>query len=270
MASAIPVTDAFDAEATRFRRLVQDIPDQDWELPTPAPGWSIRDQVAHVAFVFDLAARAASRPADFLETIKAVPPGPGGFDKAVNAALVPFGAGTPADVLQRWDAAREASSAALAAHDETPVPWLVNPLPAPILLCAGMIEMFGHGQDVADARGVAVERTDALAHHVGFVHRTRDFGYESHGLTPPDHAFRFEITLPSGAEVLLGPEDSPDAITGPAEDLCLLATRRRHHEDLRLHARGAEAVRYLSVAQAYRGPAGPGREPGAAAAYPAA
>lgn len=263
MASAIPVTDAFDAEADAFRRLVQDIPDQDWDLPTPAPGWSVRDQVAHVAFVFDLAAKAAGRPQDFLETLKAVPPGPGGFDKAVNAALVPFGAGTPQDVLRRWDGTRQASFTALSEHDDTPVPWLVNPLPVPILLCAGMIEMFGHGQDVADALGTSVERTDTLAYHVGFVHRTRDFGYESHGLTPPEHAFRFEITLPSGRELALGPEDSPDVITGRAEDLCLLATRRRHHEDLGLDARGPEAERYLTVAQAYRGPAGAGREPGA-------
>ncbi|MDY7090533.1 MAG: wyosine base formation domain-containing protein, partial [Actinomycetota bacterium] len=44
-------------------------------------------------------------------------------------------------------------------------------------------------------------------------------------------------------------------------DFCLLVTRRRHRDDLALVARGAEADRWLGIAQAYRGPAGDGPKP---------
>jgi hypothetical protein len=51
-------------------------------------------------------------------------------------------------------------------------------------------------------------------------------------------------------------------VSGPAEDFCLLVTRRRHRKDLSVVASGAEAERWLDIAQAYRGPAGAGRTPG--------
>lgn len=259
--STAAVLDAFDAESQTFRGLVADLSDAEWGLPTPAEGWSVRDQVAHVAFVFNLAATAASSPRAFADIVDSIPPG--GFNDAVNAGLAPFGAGTTHQVLQRWDSTNAEVSDALAAHDPAePVPWLVNPLPVPVLTVAGMIEMFAHGQDIADAVGSPVTRTDTLAFHAGFVHRTRDFGYLAHGLTPPTHEFRFEIDLPSGARLELGPADSPDVVCGSAEHLCLLATRRRHRDDLDVQAQGDEATRYLTLAQAYRGPAGPGREPG--------
>ncbi|NUS07847.1 MAG: wyosine base formation domain-containing protein, partial [Nonomuraea sp.] len=91
---------------------------------------------------------------------------------------------------------------------------------------------------------------------------TRDFGYLSRGLTPPAEEFRFEITGPSGEVYAYGPEDAAQRVSGPAEDFCLLVTRRRHRADVAVTATGAEADRWLDIAQAYRGPAGAGRRPG--------
>ena len=142
------------------------------------------------------------------------------------------------------------------------VPWLVNPLPPVVLASAGMLELFGHGQDIADALGVTRTRTDHIRFLVEFIARTRDFGYPSRGLTPPAEEFRFEITAPSGATWDIGPADAEQHIVGPAEDLCLLASRRRHHHDLDVKAVGADAEQWLEIAQAYRGPAGDGRTPG--------
>jgi uncharacterized protein (TIGR03084 family) len=96
--------------------------------------------------------------------------------------------------------------------------------------------------------------------------RTWDFGYQARGLTVPDKEFRFELTAVSGELWVFGPADAAQRITGPAVDFCLLVTRRRHRADLSLAAVGAEADRWLDIAQAYRGPAGPGRLPGQFAA----
>jgi len=253
------VFDDLAAESRFIDQMVDDLDPSQWATPTPAPQWTIADQVAHLTFIFWLAKTAAADPATFqLVASKAA----NGFDAAVNAALADF-RGEPAAMLERWRTERAACVAALAAVPPSEVvPWLVRPLPASILACAGIMETFAHGQDIADALDVHREATDRLKHLVGFAILVRDFGYEARGLTPPAEEFRFEITAPSGELWAFGPEDAAQRVSGPAEDFCLLVTRRRHRDDLAVTAVGKEADRWLDIAQAYRGPAGAGRAAG--------
>jgi uncharacterized protein (TIGR03084 family) len=248
------------AEAAEVDALVAGLADRDWDRPTPAPGWSIRHQIGHLAFIFRIAGLSAAQPAAFGEMTKSLA---GGFEQAVNAALEDY-VHDPAEVLlARWRAERDAGIKALAAvPGDQLVPWLVNPLPPYVLACAGMMELFGHGQDVADALGVRPVRTDRIGHLAGFAVRVRDFGYEARNLAPPAEEFRYELTAPSGALWTFGPEDATQRISGSAEDFCLLVTRRRHRYDLDVRAKGTLADQWLDIAQAYRGPAGEGRRPG--------
>ncbi|MHC5705790.1 TIGR03084 family protein [Streptomyces sp. PKU-MA01144] len=249
---------ATDIEETA--RLVEGLDEQAWHTATPAPGWTIADQIAHLTFIFHLAGTAASDPEGFAKLAAGAA---GDFDGAVNAALQQFNAFPPAQLLARFRALGRQSVDALAAVPEGQVvPWLVNPLPPAVLASAGIMEVFGHGQDIADALGVRREPTERLRHLVFFAFLTRDFGYLSRGLTPPADPFRIEVTAPSGEVWAFGPEEAADKVTGPAEDFCLLVTRRRHRDDLSLVATGEEADRWLDIAQAYRGPAGEGRAPG--------
>jgi uncharacterized protein (TIGR03084 family) len=248
------------ADAKEFEGLVSGLAEADWERPTPATGWTVANQVAHLAFVFHLAGTAAGDPDLFTAMIAKVG---ANFDAAVNGALDDYRADPPEVLLSRWRAERDTAIKALAAVPaDQLVPWLVRPLPPAVLGCAGMMELFAHGQDIADALGVTRERTDRLWSVAWFVTLTWDFGYQSRGLTPPDTQFRYELTAPSGAVWEFGPADAEQRITGPAEDFCLLATRRRHRDDLALTATGADADAWLDIAQAYRGPAGEGRRPG--------
>jgi uncharacterized protein (TIGR03084 family) len=248
------------ADTEEFEGLVTGLDAADWQRPTPAPGWTVASQVAHLAFIFRLAGTAAADPDLFVAMMAKAA---SNFDAAVNSALAEY-LGDPPDVLlPRWRAERDTAVKALADVPEGQVvPWLVRPLPAAVLCCAGMMEMFAHGQDIADALGVTRERTDRLWHVAWFATLTWDFGYQSRGLTPPEVQFRYELTAPSGATWEFGPADAEQRITGPAEDFCLLVTRRRHRDDLRIQAVGPDADRWLDIAQAYRGPAGEGRQPG--------
>ncbi|MDA3646995.1 TIGR03084 family metal-binding protein [Saccharopolyspora indica] len=255
------VIDDLTAEATEVDRLVADLTEEQWELPTPAPGWSIKHQIGHLAFIFQIAGMAAARPDDFRAMAEQT--NRTGFDSAVNAVLENYVHDPSEVLLARWRDERDTGIKALAAvSPDQVVPWLVNPLPPVVLGCAGMMELFAHGQDVADALGVRVPRTDRIRNLVGFAVRTWEFGYQSRGLTPPDVEFGFDLVGPSGARWTFGPEDAEQRITGSAEDFCLLVTRRRHRDDLAVSAVGADAEHWLDIAQAYRGPAGPGREPG--------
>ncbi|MFC4533315.1 TIGR03084 family metal-binding protein [Sphaerisporangium dianthi] len=248
------------AEGEQLDDLVAGLTPDQWSLPTPAPGWTVADQIAHLAFIFRIAGTAAADP----EKFKAIAAGAEhDFNGAVNAALADYADDTPEVLLARWRAERAFVVDALAGVPAGQVvPWLVNPLPPIILTCAGIMEQFAHGQDIADALGVSLERTDRIQHLVIFAILTKDFGYQARGLTPPPVEFRWELTAPSGELWAFGPEDAEQRITGPAVDFCLLATRRRHRDDLAVTAVGPDADHWLDIAQCYRGPAGAGRTPG--------
>ncbi|WP_086845230.1 TIGR03084 family metal-binding protein [Amycolatopsis kentuckyensis] len=249
------------AEAEEVDALVAGLADHGWDMPTPAPGWHVRHQIGHLAFIFRIAGLSAAQPEAFVAMTKSLGSIP--FEQAVEGALQEY-IHDPAEVLlTRWRAERDAAIKAIAAvPGDQLVPWLVNPLPPYVLACAGMMELFGHGQDIADALGVRPERTDRIRHLVGFAVRVRDFGYEARNLTPPSEEFRFELTAPSGALWTFGPADAEQRISGSAADFCLLVTRRRHRYDLDVRAKGTLADQWLDIAQAYRGPAGEGRRPG--------
>ena len=260
MAQAPDVIADLIAESEALDAVVAELTDEQWDISTPAPGWAIRHQIAHLAATFRLAGLAAAQPAAFQQVTSRLS---SDFDANVAAAMAEFVVEPPSVLLSRWRAERSTAEKALAAVPSgQPVPWLVRPLPAPVLAAAGMMEVFAHGRDVMDALGVRPTPTDRLGHLVGFAVRTWDFGYLARGLTAPDTEFRFEITAPSGALWAFGPQDAEQRISGPAEDFCLLVTRRRHRDDLAVRAVGSEAEHWLDIAQAYRGPAGPGRSPG--------
>lgn len=248
------------AESEDIDRLVAGLDAEQWSLPTPASGWTIAHQIAHLAFVNHLARLAGSAPERFAAYAARAK---SGFQAAVDAALAEYLADPPEVVLARWRTERAGAVEALAAVAAgRTVPWLANPLPPTVLAAAGLMEVFAHGQDIADALGVRRAYTDRIGHIAWFGTHTRDFGYLARGINPPDESFRFELTAPSGARWDFGPADAGQRITGPGLDFCLLVTRRRHRDDLALTAHGDEADRWLDIAQAYRGPAGTGRVPG--------
>ena len=250
---------ALEAEGDEVDAMVATLGSAQWALPTPAAGWTVAHQVAHLAFIAHLAGLAA-RDHDAFEAVAA--PARVDFQAAVDGALAAYLVDPPDLVLARWRVERAAAADALAAVPPGElVMWLVNPLPPAVLAAAGMMELVGHGQDIADALGVRREPSDRWWHVAAFGARTRDFGYLARGLTPPGEEFRFELTGPSGDLWAFGPEDAAQRVTGPGADFCMLVTRRRHRDDLALVAQGDAADRWLDIAQAYRGPAGAGPIP---------
>ncbi len=127
---------------------------------------------------------------------------------------------------------------------------------------ARLMETWAHGQDVADALGVERTPTGRLRQVAHLGVRTRTFSYLVHGLPAPQADVRVELTAPDGEQWTWGPEDAPDRVTGTALDFCLLVTQRRHRSDLELVTAGG-ADTWLEIAQAFAGPPGAGRPPGA-------
>jgi enediyne biosynthesis protein E11 len=260
MSSPTDVYADLAAEGDALDRVVAALSAAQWDAPSAAPGWTVKHQVAHLSSMARVAGTAASDPGLFVKTLA----GAGeNFDQAVQGLLSPYLAMSPADLLARWRAEREGATRALAALPvKQEVPWVARTIPVGVLASVGIMELFAHGHDIADALGMRRGHTDRIGHLAWLATRNRDFGYEARGLTPPGVPFRFELTAPSGILWEFGPADAENRITGQAADFCLLATRRRHRADLDLHATGQEADRWMDIAQAYRGAPGDGRTPG--------
>ncbi|MDX6218655.1 MAG: hypothetical protein QOJ48_336, partial [Frankiales bacterium] len=139
------------------------------------------------------------------------------------------------------------------------VPWYGPPMSLASFTSARLMETWAHGQDVSDALGLDPVTSDRLRHvcHIGV--QARPYAYLVHGVDNPDTPVRVELTGPGAGE--WGPEDATDRITGTALDFALLVTQRRHLDDLALQIEGATAAQWAGIAQAYAGPAGPGRAP---------
>lgn len=255
------------AENEALDKLVAGLDSPQWALPTPAPGWTIAHQVAHLASIARIAGLAAADPDGFGKLTAGAAED---FDGAVHALLRPYLALAPAVLLDRWRSERDAAAEALSAlPPDQLVPWVARWIPAGVLASAGIMELFAHGQDIADAVGAKRDYDDRIWHLAAFAARNKEFGYLVRGLTPPAEPFRFELTAPSGDRWEFGEADAKQRITGPALDFCLLVTRRRHRDDLALTATGEEADRWLDIAQAYRGSPGEGRSPGQFSGQPA-
>lgn len=258
-AAVIGVVADLEAESAQLDTLVAGLDDAGWATPTPAPGWTIAHQIAHLAWTDEVAAIAATDPDRFGALLSEAASSVATYvDDAAEA-----GAAAPADeILAGWRAARERLADALR---EVPagvkIPWFGPPMSAASMATARLMETWAHGLDVADALGVPVVPTDRIRSvaHIGV--RTRDFAYIVNGRTPPAEPFHYALTAPSGEIWTWGPDDASNSVRGPALDFCFLVTQRRALADLALELTGPDAVEWSGIAQCFAGPPGPGREP---------
>lgn len=247
-----------ETEGDELDALVATLPD--WTDPTPAEGWTIAHQIAHLAWTDEVALRSATDPAGFREVVDHAMRDPEGFVDRGAADRARLGRD---ELLAGWRTGRADLLAALAEVPEGHrLEWFGPPMSAASMATARIMETWAHGQDIVDALGVRRPPTARLRHvaHIGV--RTRDFAYAINQQTPPAEQFRVELTAPDGRTWVWGPEESAQRITGPALDFCLLVTQRRHRDDLALRATGEDAAHWLTIAQAFAGAPGSGRKAG--------
>ncbi|MER7514994.1 TIGR03084 family metal-binding protein [Streptomyces sp. NPDC126499] len=251
------------AESEEVDALVREASDEQWAAVTPAPGWTVAHQIAHLAWTDAAALLAATDPGAFAAEVDKALAAPDRFvdEGAEEGAALP-----PGVLLARWRDGRERLHRVLReAPPGTRFPWYGPAMSAGALATARLMETWAHGQDVADALGVVRAPTARLRHVAWIGLRARDYAYLVRGLTPPAAPFRLELTAPGGVSGdsvwSFGPDDAPQTITGPALDFCLLVTQRVHRADTALVAHGADADAWLDIAQAFAGPAGGGRAP---------
>ena len=241
------------SEGQQLDELIAGLPARAWTTPTPAEGWTIAHQIAHLTWTDKLALSAVTDPHRFC----AIKDSSRDTATEVDAAAATGAALPPGELLASWRASRSALALALATVPPgVSIPWMGPDMGGPSMATARLMETWAHGVDVRDALGrltPANHRLRAIA-HLGV--RTRDFSFLQRSLPAPRSEFLVELTGPDGETWTWGPADAKQQVSGPALDFCLRVTRRRHRDDLALKAVGIDANKWLDIAQAFAGPPG--------------
>ncbi|KLU10966.1 TIGR03084 family metal-binding protein [Kocuria sp. SM24M-10] len=244
-------------EGDLLEELLRPLSAEDWDLPTPAEGWTIRHQIAHLTWTERTVLTALEEPEVFAQLRERFAAETDVVDRGAQEGA----ARPPAEILASWQDSRRRVLERLAAVPEGErIPWIGPPMGAPMMASARIMETFAHGQDVRDALGVPPVASHRLRHvaHLGVA--TRDYAFKQRRLDPPAEPFRVELTHEDKTWTW-GPAEAAQRVHGPALDFALLATRRRHRQDGSLVAEGPDADAWLDIVQAFAGRPGPGRAP---------
>jgi uncharacterized protein (TIGR03084 family) len=247
------------AESAVLLAVVEPLDAAGWATPTPAPGWRIQEQIAHLAYFDEQAALAATNADAFTAELERALADPEGITERIATRSRAM-RGT--EVLDWFRTARaEMVTTFLSLEPSTRVPWYGPPMSVASSLTARIMETWAHGQDVFDALGVAHPSTAAL-HHVAYLGvRTYGFSFVANDQEPPDAPVLVELAAPDGDRWTFGDAEAVDRVRGPALDFALVVTQRRNLADTALEITGSAADRWMHLAQAFAGPPGEGRAP---------
>lgn len=244
------------AEHAALDARVRGLSEEQWRIPTPAAGWDIADCISHLHYFDGTAILALTDEKAFAAHVQEL--FTAGLDSGRDTA---FGRGcSGGELLEDWRRGRSALlDRAAAVPPGSRVPWYGPPMSVASFVTARLMETWAHGQDVADALGLEPVVSERLRHvcHLGVG--ARAYAFLVHEETDPGEPVRVELSGVGGGT--WGPEDATDSVTGSALDFALLVTQRRHLDDVDLTVTGPTAEQWMSIAQAYAGPAGTGREP---------
>lgn len=240
--------------------VVSGLSESDWRLPTPAPGWDVRDQIGHLTYFDRQAVLAVADPEGFASVRDAANADPAGFDAA---HLEMARASTIDTVVEDWRRTRgDLLDVAAQLNPRDRIAWYGPDMSALTFVSARLMETWAHGQDVVDALGIGRPPTRRLRHVCELGIRTRQWSYEVRRMAPPETAARVELLAPGGGTWVIGADIADDLVRGSALDFCLVVTQRRNLADTDLVATGPRAVEWLALSQVFAGAPGAGRRAG--------
>ncbi|MEV7143103.1 maleylpyruvate isomerase family mycothiol-dependent enzyme [Streptomyces tauricus] len=245
----IPVRDALADladEQREFAKLLGALGDADWQRPSAADGWTVADQVAHLADTEEVAADTlADGPRAFAKTVPRY-----ATAEDFTAAGCRRGDGlTPQDLTAWWDRAAARTRRLLAGRAATDrVAWGFG-MTAETFATARLMEHWAHGLDIRDALGLPVDETPRLRRIAVLGHSTLSYALALARVSRPQgRSLRLELTERDGTGHVVGPADATDVLRGPLLAWCRVATRRSRASPAAPTAPGATTAPGASTA----------------------
>jgi uncharacterized protein (TIGR03084 family) len=239
-------------ESTVIESLLAGAGASQWSAPTPAAGWTIGDQVTHLAYFDEAANLAAVDEVAFRDQANELQTHGPDFSAWVADQ---YRSMAPSDQHVWFQRARSQLLATFASLDSrSRLPWYGSPMSAASTVTARIMETWAHGQDIAEALHVEYRQSMRIYHVAHLGVRTFAFSFVVHGLEAPDVPVWVDLEAPDGTRWTWGDPDAPETVTGRALDFCHVTTQRRHLSESALITRGPVATQWLKLAQSFAGP----------------
>lgn len=245
------------AESAVLEALLEPLDTDGWRRPTPAAGWSIFDQIVHLAHFDERARRSITAPDEFRGEARAEAAEGDVVEVSTTAARARHDGPS---ALRWWlDERRLLVETVRPLDPSTRVPWYGPDMTIASSITARLMETWAHGVDVHDALDIPVVPSPRLRHVAFIGARAFANSFTTQGLAVPAVTVGVQLTDTDGSVWAVGPPDADETVRGSLLDFCLLTTQRRHRDDTDLVASGPNTDHWLSIAQAFAGPPGTGR-----------
>jgi uncharacterized protein (TIGR03084 family) len=234
------------AEQQFLDQFLQKIGPKDWERPTPAKGWSIRDTISHLADSAHLAGDALAG-GNAIETYRTAP----NLDALRQEAVKKGRKMRYQDVIEWWRGGRAKVVEPLSRMDaDHRIDWIAGSMSARTFATMRLMETWAHGLDIYAAMKTDVEDTARIRHICFLGWKTLPYAFKA---ADEDYSpVRVEVIGPAYAKWVFGPADTDQVIKGPAGEFARLAVRRIKRKDAKnLKASGDVAETALQVVRAY-------------------
>jgi uncharacterized protein (TIGR03084 family) len=229
------------AEDDALIEVLSQVSTEQWDAPSPAQGWTIRDQVSHLADTNDIC----------IDTIKG---GPRSLNEAAKAFSSPEEftesgcikgrAMSTAEVLEWFRSSARAQQEALAACEpKQRIPWGLG-MSGTMMVTARLMEHWAHGTDIRRGLGLEPLVTPRLRSIAFLTLKAVPYALAYAQVAQPAGTLRAELTY-DGETWNLGPDDADNVITGDALEFCTLGIRRMTRSEtqtLKAHGPLAEAA----------------------------
>lgn len=231
--------------------LLSALSDAEWNRPTAFFGWTVRDQVLHLAQVDAFGLASMRDPEEFATIFAEVRRLQGeGVELSEQARQAAEGL-SPDDILAAWREGYETIGTRFRASDpKARMRWFGPDMSLVSFASARLMEVWAHGQDIFDMLGIVRRPTDRLRPICELGVRTFGWSFANRDEpVPPRPAV--QLSAPSGA-LWTWPGEAGE-VRGSALDFALVVTQRRPFEETALAADGEGARRWLEIAQCFAG-----------------
>ncbi|GAC1411545.1 MAG: TIGR03084 family metal-binding protein [Actinomycetota bacterium] len=236
-------------EQADLEAIVRDLSDEQWHRATPSAGWTVKDQMSHLADTEDIAYDTATNGSRSLNVEAARYSSAEAFTEAMCDKGRPL---PPGEVLKWWLAGSARLRALLSTLDpKQRIPWGLG-MSARSFVTARLMEHWAHGLDVRAASGLPPNITPRLRNVAWLITNASGYAFSYARRPKPEGSLRVDLLAPGDQLWSFGPEDATDRITGDAAEYCILGVQRMRLEDAKsLRAQGPLAEQTLQVLRAF-------------------
>jgi len=240
------------AESASLEEILAPLTPPQWQLPTPAAGWTIADQVSHLAYFDETTLLSIRDPERFRREAAALGGRGDDFPDQIAAEYRHLDA---AELLAWFRTARGALLQGYASVDPgARLPWYGLDMGPASSITARLMETWAHGQAIYDLLGQERSAADRIKNVAVIGINTFGWTFANRGLPVPSTRPSVRLTSPSGVTWEWNQPDQKNVIEGSAVEFCQVVTQTRNIADTKLKVIGETANVWMSIAQCFAGP----------------